>query len=133
MTNKGEAPPRMESIATREEEYLDALDWMLHCDKKGRELYEEFYGRASEYALASAMNHVERDIAQIEGINAESLSLAVKKHSSVDAEYVAVEKLSQIIPEKLEEGDLVLALGAGDINSRMDKVIYEFKKNRAGN
>ena len=70
---------------------------------------------------------------RIEGINAESLSLAVKKHSSVDAEYVAVEKLSQIIPEKLEEGDLVLALGAGDINSRMDKVIYEFKKNRAGN
>jgi len=74
MTNKGEAPPRMESIATREEEYLDALDWMLHCDKKGRELYEEFYGRASEYALASAMNHVERDIAQIEGKTAESKS-----------------------------------------------------------
>ncbi len=70
---------------------------------------------------------------RIEGINAESLTLAVKKHSTLDVEYVAVEKLSQTIPEKLKEGDLVLALGAGDIYSRMDKVIYEFKKNRAGN
>lgn len=119
MTNKGEAPPRMESIATREEEYLDALDWMLHCDKKGRELYEEFYGRASEYALASAMNHVERDIAQIEGKTAESKSEklypALRESARKINEFLEAHGKHSVLPENGKDlerlaGEAALAL-----------------------
>ncbi|MBU1112468.1 MAG: UDP-N-acetylmuramate--L-alanine ligase [Candidatus Omnitrophica bacterium] len=96
-------------------------------------LFSQFFTCFSEADKVIVTDIYSAQEPRIEGISAESLSLAIKQHSSVDVEHVGVEKLSELIPGKLKPGDLVLALGAGDINSRIDKVIYEFKKNRAGN
>ncbi len=66
------------------------------------------------------------------GVTAQSLCDAAGKDHPHKIEYVSKTKLSAVLPQRLKEGDLVLALGAGDINLLMREVIDEFKKIRAG-
>lgn len=65
-----------------------------------------------------------------QGVTAQELTRQISKHSSVELDYVRKSDLSQRISEELTAGDLVLALGAGDINKLMIGVIDEFKKSK---
>jgi len=67
----------------------------------------------------------------LEGVHAQALFHEAKKHFSGTMEYVPTGRLVKELPAYFQEGDLVLALGAGDINAIMRQVIDEFKKRRA--
>ena len=64
------------------------------------------------------------------GIDANQLFKEANKHFSGKIEYIPKENLKKILPTYFKAGDVVLALGAGDINMVMEKVIDEFKKDR---
>jgi len=67
---------------------------------------------------------------KIEGISSESLIEGINQNFSGKVRYVSSDALFKEIPSLIKEGDLVIALGAGNINTLMDKVVDEFKKNR---
>lgn len=93
-------------------------------------LFDEFAGCFSGVDRLIVTDIYSAHEAAIEGVDSESLTQAINKDSKLNARYIARNQLIDIARE-LQEGDLVLSLGAGDINSLIDKVIYEFKKNRA--
>jgi UDP-N-acetylmuramate--alanine ligase len=67
----------------------------------------------------------------IEGISSQQLFQEAKSHFSGTIEYIPKENLINLLPSYFVQGDLVLALGAGDINTIIGKVIDEFKKHRS--
>lgn len=94
-------------------------------------LFGEFlkcFSQAHKIVVTDIYSAHEKDI---EGISSLKLSQEMNKINPKKAEYIPAEQLSERIPSYLKEGDLVLALGAGNINILMEKVIDEFKKNRA--
>ena len=56
------------------------------------------------------------------GVSAQGLVEEVSKDLSVKAEYIPKNKLIAAILSRLKEGDLVLGLGAGDINIMMEEI-----------
>ncbi|MBU2102058.1 MAG: UDP-N-acetylmuramate--L-alanine ligase [Candidatus Omnitrophota bacterium] len=67
---------------------------------------------------------------KIEGIDALFLLDHIKKFFPQGARYIARERIVEELPMLLQEGDLVMGLGAGDINTIMEEVISGYKKNR---
>jgi len=87
--------------------------------------FSQCFFEADEVVISDVYSAGEK---QIEGISGEQLCRGVEGHGKM--RYLPREMLSREIPFCLESGDLVLALGAGDINILMEKVIDEFKKAR---
>ncbi len=56
------------------------------------------------------------------GISAQALAKEIGKNLSAKVEYIPKNRLITDIPPHLKEGDLVLGLGAGDINNIMEEI-----------
>lgn len=54
----------------------------------------------------------------------------IDKSFSGKVRYISKEKLADEVPQYLQDGDLCLGLGAGNITVLMDGIIHEFKKKR---
>jgi len=102
-----------------------------HRYSRVKSLFNEFAGCFSGVDKLIVTDIYSAHEKAIEGVGAESLSQAISKGSKLKSRYIASNELIESVAGELQEGDLVLTLGAGDINSLIDKVIYEFKKNRA--
>ncbi|MEM7816577.1 MAG: UDP-N-acetylmuramate--L-alanine ligase [Candidatus Aenigmatarchaeota archaeon] len=93
-------------------------------------LYKEFvesFSYADELVITDIYSASEE---KIEGISAEFLFNEIKKNFSGKVRYIQKENLAKEVVNYLEDGDLVLGLGAGDINILMGKIIDEFKRVR---
>ncbi len=66
-----------------------------------------------------------------QALDARSFLEVSSKDFSGKIEYVSKAELSQKVPLGLEKDDLVLGLGAGDINNLMIEIVDEFKRIRA--
>ncbi|MFA7677004.1 MAG: Mur ligase family protein, partial [Candidatus Omnitrophota bacterium] len=66
----------------------------------------------------------------ISGLKSQDLLEGMKRNFFGRIDYIPQDKLAQDLPFLIEEGDLVLALGAGNINTIMQEVVDVFKKNR---
>jgi UDP-N-acetylmuramate--alanine ligase len=104
--------------------------WQPHRFSRVKLLYEQFIECFSSVDKLVVTDIYAASEQNISGINSEELCKEIKERHSFDAEYVPKTKLFESMPLYLEEGDLVLALGAGDINSVMEQVINELKRNR---
>lgn len=67
---------------------------------------------------------------EIEGIDGRFLYDQIKENPSIDVHFIPRDELIERIPAHIREGDLVLGLGAGDINNVIDGVVDEFRKNQ---
>lgn len=56
------------------------------------------------------------------GLSAQELAEQISKNISGKVEHIPKNKLTAAIPSRLKEGDLVLGLGAGDINNIMEEI-----------
>lgn len=63
-------------------------------------------------------------------ISAERFCRKAAKKNTGNIEYIPKSSLHKLIPPLVKEGDIVLALGAGDINILAEGIIDEFKQNR---
>lgn len=66
---------------------------------------------------------------ELEGIDGKFLHNQIKKNCN-SVQYISRDDLIESVPLCIQEGDIVLGLGAGDINILMDGIIDEFKKSR---
>jgi UDP-N-acetylmuramate--alanine ligase len=93
-------------------------------------LYEEFsqcFGDADELIITDIYSAHEKDTA---GLDGSQLTEAIGKNFCRPLTYIAKDELSKKAPYHFKTGDLVLALGAGDINILLGDIINEFKRNR---
>ncbi|MEI8349703.1 MAG: UDP-N-acetylmuramate--L-alanine ligase [Candidatus Omnitrophota bacterium] len=93
-------------------------------------LYKEFarcFGAVDELIVTDIYAASEKPIA---GVDAHFLLEEIKKYFRGNIQHVAKEELVDIIPPRLEPGDLVMGLGAGDINTIMDGIVNEFERSR---
>lgn len=67
---------------------------------------------------------------EIKGVNAKELLKQIGNNFSGQLYYVPADRLSKEVPSYCRPGDLVLALGAGNINILMEEAVNEFKKSR---
>ncbi|MCM8773971.1 MAG: UDP-N-acetylmuramate--L-alanine ligase [Candidatus Omnitrophica bacterium] len=90
-------------------------------------LYEEFSRcfYKCDYLIVTDIYSAGED--KINGIDGEFIFNEIKKNFNKDIVYIHKENLYKEVPLILEEGDLVLGLGAGDINIIMDSIVNEFK------
>ena len=95
--------------------------------KRLKEDFSKCFSEADEAVITDVYGANEDEI---EGVGGEQIFEEANKSFSGNIQYIPKNRLLEEIPSYLEEGDLVLALGAGDINILMEKVRSEFKKNR---
>ncbi|MDP2922924.1 MAG: UDP-N-acetylmuramate--L-alanine ligase [Candidatus Omnitrophota bacterium] len=101
-----------------------------HRFSRVKSLYKEFshcFSCADELILTDIYSASEKEI---EGVNSEFLLGEIKKIFQGNVRYICREKIAAEVSLSLEEGDVVLGLGAGDINAIMDGIIHEFKNSR---
>jgi len=68
----------------------------------------------------------------IEGITALDLLEKIKENFKQPAIYIPKEKLTEQVPKILVSGDLVVGLGAGDINLLIDKIMNKYELSNKG-
>jgi UDP-N-acetylmuramate--alanine ligase len=101
-----------------------------HRFSRVKSLYQEF-----SHCFSSVDKLIVTDIysaqeIEIDGISGLFLTEEINKNFASQALYIPKERLISEVPLLLEQGDMVLGLGAGDINIIMDGIIYEFQNNR---
>ena len=67
---------------------------------------------------------------EIEGISGKFLYEKIKQNPKIEAHFIPRNELIEGIRNYIREGDLVLGLGAGDINTVIDRVADEFRKDQ---
>lgn len=103
----------------------------LHRFSRVKALFDEFCGCLSDADKIVLTDIYSAHEDYIEGVGPEKIVEQINKVSSGRAEYIPRDSLREKLPACFEEGDIVLGLGAGDINKLMEKVRDEFKKNRS--
>ncbi|UCC94572.1 MAG: UDP-N-acetylmuramate--L-alanine ligase [Candidatus Omnitrophota bacterium] len=68
---------------------------------------------------------------KIEEINEKFLLLQIEKNFNGKACYIPKAKLAEEVPSCLEDGDIVLGLGAGEMTTLMEGIVNGFKEHRA--
>ncbi|MBU2436239.1 MAG: UDP-N-acetylmuramate--L-alanine ligase [Candidatus Omnitrophica bacterium] len=90
------------------------------------EKFSRCFQKTTELIITDIYSACEKEI---EGIDENFLYSQIKKNFSGRIRYIPKDKLESVVPLCLKEGDLVLGLGAGDINILMENIVHEFKSN----
>ncbi len=93
-------------------------------------LYKQFaqsFAFADELIVTDIYSAQEK---QILGVNAKMLSEEIGRTFKGKITHIPKERLAVEVPNYIQEGDLVLGLGAGDINTIMESIVNEFESNR---
>ena len=101
-----------------------------HRYSRVKALHKEFCRCFSSADLVIITDIYSASESEISGVDVSLLFQGIKKEFSGEIEYIPRNELVQGVPLLLKGGDLVLGLGAGDINLLMDEIFNEFKRNR---
>ena len=100
-----------------------------HRYSRARDLFDDFvtaFEGADRLVLTEVYAAGEEPMA---GASGEALYQAVKQHGHLDVEYVAdKERIAQRLLPKLQSGDIVLTLGAGDIYKVGEQIVKALGK-----
>jgi UDP-N-acetylmuramate--alanine ligase len=101
-----------------------------HRPSRVKSLFKEFSLCLRQADLVVVTDTYQASEPHLEGVDSLKLVKAIKSHGHKDITYINKNKLELRVPEMIKKGDLVVCLGAGDINKELEKIIYEFKKNQ---
>jgi UDP-N-acetylmuramate--alanine ligase len=100
-----------------------------HRYSRTRDLFDDFvtaFEGADRLVLTEVYAAGEEPTA---GVSGEALYQAVKRHGHLDVEYVAdKEQIAQRLLRKLQSGDIVLTLGAGDVYKVGEQIVKALGK-----
>ena len=99
-----------------------------HRYSRVKSLYHEFTTCFKDADLVVVTDIYAASETPLEGLTGERLSVDIAKKSKAHVEYIARDRLLREVPALLKEGDICIALGAGDINIIAEGVADEFKK-----
>lgn len=101
-----------------------------HRPSRVEYLYKQFaqsFSYADELVVTDIYSAQEK---QILGVDAKTLSEEIGRIFKGRITHIPKERLVAEIPNYIKEGDLVLGLGAGDINTIMEQIVNEFESSR---
>lgn len=101
-----------------------------HRPSRVEYLYKQFaqsFSYADELVVTDIYSAQEK---QILGVNAKTLAEEIGRIFKGKITHIPKERLVAEVPNYIKEGDLVLGLGAGDINTIMEQIVNEFESSR---
>ncbi len=101
-----------------------------HRPSRVEALFKEFSGCLERADLAVVTDIYSASESCQGSLSGLELAKAMRGKYLQRALYIKKEELALKIPGMIREGDVVIGLGAGDINKEMSKIVYAFKKNR---
>ncbi|MFH1504081.1 MAG: UDP-N-acetylmuramate--L-alanine ligase [Candidatus Omnitrophota bacterium] len=102
-----------------------------HRYSRVQSLYEEFsncFSGVDKLVITDIYGACEQ---ACEGISSQALCKKISAKFSGELEYIPKDKIPKVLPYCFETGDLVLALGAGDINILISEAINEFREDKS--
>ncbi|MCF7873908.1 MAG: UDP-N-acetylmuramate--L-alanine ligase [Candidatus Omnitrophica bacterium] len=101
-----------------------------HRPSRVKLLFKEFSSCLEQADLVLVTDTYRASEPYLEEVNSFKLVEAIKNRGYKTINYLKKDKLRLKVPKMLREGDLVVSLGAGDINKQLEGIIDEFKKNK---
>ncbi|MCF7886915.1 MAG: UDP-N-acetylmuramate--L-alanine ligase [Candidatus Omnitrophica bacterium] len=101
-----------------------------HRPSRVKSLFQKFSLCLKQADLVIVTDTYQASEPYLEGVDGLKLVKAIKNQGQKNIIYINKNKLELKVPEMIKKGDLVVCLGAGDINKKLEKIIYEFKKNK---
>ena len=96
-----------------------------HRYSRTRDLFNEFVSSLSKVDALILLNIYSANEAPINTISSSTLADSIRRRSSIDPIVAKdIAEIIEIIPNIIEENDVVLTLGAGDVS----KIPYELKE-----
>jgi len=99
-----------------------------HRYSRVKSLYHEFTTCLKDADLVVVTDIYAASELPMEGLTGERLSADIAKKSDAHVEYITRDRLCREVPRLLQDGDICIALGAGDINIIAEGIADEFKK-----
>jgi UDP-N-acetylmuramate--alanine ligase len=93
-------------------------------------LYEKFSNSFSHADVLVVTDIYSAHEENIGGIDGKFIFEKIKNKFPKFSMYIPRERVAKIVPYYIKKGDLVIGLGAGEINILMEEIIDEFRKNR---
>ncbi len=114
------------SLATAKEAFgrRTIVVFQPHRYTRVQALYEEFCRAFHQADLLLVTEIYPAGEQPIPGINGLALSEGIKKHGHRDVRFIeALDSIPALLKEEMEEGDLILTLGAGSVTSLSDRLV----------
>lgn len=102
-----------------------------HRPSRVKSLFKEFSQCLNQADLAVVTDIYRASEQSDRSKDSIDLVKAMKNEKLDQVNYIRDNQLIPKISRMIKEGDLVICLGAGDINKKLDKIINEFKKNKS--
>jgi UDP-N-acetylmuramate--alanine ligase len=112
------------------EQHRIVVAFQPHRYSRTQSLFEEFTSAFNQADLLFVTDIYPAGEKPIDGITSKKLVEAIRKHGHKGARHVADKNdVPAKVFEKLKPGDVVIALGAGDINRSLDKIAELLREN----
>lgn len=104
-----------------------------HRYTRTRDLFEGFTRAFDNADMVIVTDVYPAGESPIEGVSAESLAEAIRRHGHRDVTWVADKRdVAEVLEDRIRPGDVVIALGAGDINASIRELRDRLAKKGAG-
>jgi UDP-N-acetylmuramate--alanine ligase len=102
-----------------------------HRYSRTRDLFQEFLSSFDDAAVVLLTDIYAAGEDRLEGISSDALYQALKKRGHLDVRYVPERvALAEALLDVVQEGDLVMTLGAGDIHRTADELLALLRSGR---
>ncbi|MCF7871025.1 MAG: UDP-N-acetylmuramate--L-alanine ligase [Candidatus Omnitrophica bacterium] len=101
-----------------------------HRPSRVKSLFDQFSLSFNQADLVVVTDIYRAGESYSEGINSLKLVKAIRNQGAKSVIYINKEELKSKIPEMIQKEDVVVCLGAGDINKRLEEIIDGFRENK---
>jgi UDP-N-acetylmuramate--alanine ligase len=102
-----------------------------HRPSRVKSLFTEFSASFDQVDLVVVTDIYQASEPYCKDINSRKLVKAIRGQGAKSVIYIREDELKSKIPEMIKKEDLVVCLGAGDINKRLEEIIDGFRKNKS--
>jgi UDP-N-acetylmuramate--alanine ligase len=103
-----------------------------HRYSRTRDLFQDFLSAFDDASVVLLTDIYAAGEDRIDGVTSEALYLALKKRGHLDVRHVPERAtVAEALLEVVQEGDLVITLGAGDIHRTADELLGLLRSGRA--
>jgi UDP-N-acetylmuramate--alanine ligase len=102
-----------------------------HRPSRVKSLFSDFCASFDQADLVVVTDIYQASEPYCKSVNSLKLVKAIRGQGAKPVIYIREDQLRSKIPEMIQKEDLVVCLGAGDINKRLEEIIDGFRRNKS--